>query len=384
MSLEGRELLDLARRLAAEQGLAYASAAPLGATGDARYAEWIRAAFHGEMGYLEARIAERLDPAAAFAPFVSVLVFLAEHDTAPPSRDAAIGNIARYALGDDYHDVLKARLRAVGRGLVAADSELLARPLVDTAPLLEKVAAARAGLGWQGKNTNLLRTDRGSFFLLGELLVNRRVPEPEPAKDRCGVCTACIEICPTRAIVAPYVLDARRCISYLTIELRGPVPRDLRAGIGNRIFGCDDCQEVCPWNRFARGAAIAEFRARPGLRETTLEEWMTTDLETWRRIFRGSPVKRAKFDGFQRNVAIAAGNARDRGLVAPLGRLLEAGGPLARAHAAWALGEIAGVEAEDRLRGRLEHEPDPFVRLEIEAAVGRIAGPSGHSAPRSP
>jgi epoxyqueuosine reductase len=241
---------------------------------------------------------------------------------------------------------------------------------VDTAPVLEKVAAARAGLGWQGKHTNLIREGMGSWFFLGELLINREVPVGESATDRCGICTDCIDVCPTAAIIAPYVLDARRCISYLTIELRGPIPIEFRKPIGHRIFGCDDCQEVCPWNRFATESPIAELKARPGIRERTLEEWMDMDVETWRATFRRSAVKRAKFVGFKRNVAVALGNTKDEAMVPVLVRAFVREEALVRAHIAWAIGEIGGERARRTLSNFRATEHDPDVLAEIDQASG--------------
>jgi epoxyqueuosine reductase len=343
MTLAGIELIDAARRLAAAEGLAFASALALEAAGDERLTRWLELGYAGEMAYVGRHERTRIDPAAAYAPMRSVLVFIAEYETAAPLPDARVGNIARYALGDDYHDVLKTKLFRIADGLRRVDPTLATRALVDTAPLLEKIAAARAGLGWQGKHTNLLREDRGSWFFLAELLVDREVPAPAPAKDRCGVCTACIPACPTGAIVAPYVLDSRRCISYLTIELRGPIPVELRPLIGNRIFGCDDCQEACPWNRFARESPIRELRARPLLRERTLIEWLEMAEDEWRAVFRGSAVKRAKYAGFKRNVAVALGNSRDVGALPALRAALAREPGMVGEHLEWA---IARIEAE--------------------------------------
>ena len=342
--LDGPDLLGEIETLAAAEGLSPAAAVPLTEAGDDRYRRWLDDGFAGDMGYLERHAAQRIDPAAHFAPYRSVVVFIAEYDGRnAPSPDPTIGNISRYALGDDYHDVLKKKLHRVLDRLRDRDADIEGRALVDTAPVLEKVAAARAGLGWQGKHTNVIREDRGSWFFLAEILINRDLPtvdQDAKAIDRCGICTACIDACPTGAIVAPYRLDARLCISYLTIELRGSIPVELRPMIGNRIFGCDDCQEVCPWNRFATESPMAEFRARPDLRERTLVEWMEMDLETWRKTFRKSAVKRTKYEGFRRNVAVALGNAGDAEAVPTLIKALGDESPVVREHVVWALGRI--------------------------------------------
>lgn len=332
-----RALLERIGALAEARGLRCAAAAPLAEVGDARLTEWLESGYAGEMAYIADHAGVRLDPGAGFAPFVSVITFLAPYDRTAPDPSPEVGNIARYALGDDYHDVLKRRLHEILDELRGEDAAFDGRALVDTAPLLEKRAAVRAGLGWQGKHTNVIREDSGSWFFLAELLINRAVPAGEPAKDRCGLCADCIPACPTGAIVAPYVLDSRRCISYLTIELRGDIPVELRPLIGNRIFGCDDCQEVCPWNRFAAAAPIAELRARPGLRARTLVEWMDMTADDWRAVFRRSAVKRARYDGFKRNVAVALGNARPAGGRAALERALERESDMVRRHARWAL-----------------------------------------------
>ncbi len=342
--LEGRELLELVMDLARAQGLVFGGVAPIEAAGDDRFSEWLSQGFEADMAYMRTGAPQRLDPAHAYAPYVSIISFLLPHETAPPDPSPRIGNIARYALGDDYHGVVKRKLHAVLDSLRERDAGLEGRALVDTAPLLEKVAAARAGLGWQGKHSNLIRQGEGSWFLLGEILLNRRVPPSTTAKNRCGICVRCIDVCPTQAIVAPYVVDSRRCISYLTIENRGPIPEEFRAAIGNRIFGCDDCQEVCPWNRLADLEPLEEFRRRPGLRERTLVDWMVMDIEGWRRTFRKSAVKRVKFEGFKRNVAVALGNSSDAEAIPVLEARRPLESPLVQEHIDWAL---------DRLRSRV-------------------------------
>ena len=238
------------------------------------------------------------------------------------------------------------------------------------APVLEKAWAERAGLGWIGKHTNVINRDVGSWIFLGALILDVELEGGERHRDYCGTCTACIEVCPTAAIVAPYVLDARRCISYLTIENRGPIPREFRRDMGNRIFGCDDCQDVCPWNRFAHESAQAQKFAPVGGNESPeLIELFELDGEAFRSRFRGSPVLRAKHRGFIRNVAIALGNSNNPAAIPVLLQRLDDAEELVRGHVAWALGQIGGTAVEAPLRARLQHENDPWVRNEIEDAL---------------
>lgn len=369
--IEGTQLTKIAGQLAAEEGMDHVAAVPLRLLSDERFQEWVSRGFDGEMAYLSRWKKQRMRPAEHFEPYRSVLLFAAPYGPGPPPDSSSdVGNISRYALGDDYHRVLKEKAQRILERLSEEDPDLRGRVLVDTAPILEKVAAARAGLGWQGKHTNIIREDAGSWFFLVELLVDRDVPEPGAAVDRCGICRDCIDVCPTGAIVAPYVLDSRLCISYLTIELRGPIPRELRESVGNRIFGCDDCQEVCPWNRFATQSPIAEFRSRPGLRERSLVDWMEMSRETWTETFRGSAVKRAKYDGFKRNVAVALGNAASPGAIPVLGRALGLESALVRLHVVWALGRIGGEEARQIVLGHRESESDRAVLDEMEVVLG--------------
>lgn len=344
---------------------------PLREAGDERYADWIADGFHGGLEYLERHAPMKRDPATHFPEWTHLVVVLKEYGAEPaPEEDPGIGNISRYALGDDYHDVLKARLFEAADAVRSRFPEFSCKAFIDTGPLNEKLIAARAGLGWQGKHTNLIHPRRGSWFFLGLLLVDMDLPRlAEQEKDRCGACDACIPACPTGAIVAPYRLDARRCISWLTIEQRGPIPRAYRKPIGHRIFGCDDCQAVCPWNRFARSEAPPEFAPREGQRATLLAEWLTMDIDEWRRRFRRSAVKRTGFVGFLRNCLVAAGNARDPNLVPVLVAHLGSEEPILRGHAAWALGRHGGEAALTALRKREDEEQDPEVLEELRAAL---------------
>ena len=353
----------------------------------AHFEAWLAAGRHGGMSYLAGHKhrERRADPARILPEIRTVVCVALCHD---PARDAArdrrLGRIARYAAGEDYHRVMRDRLRALQR-FIREDALPGARALwySDTGAILERGWAERCGLGWIGKHTGLLSERFGSWFLLGEILVDRPLdPDPPLARERCGTCTRCIEACPTGAIVAPYQLDARLCISYLTIELEGAIPRDLRPLVGDWIFGCDVCQEVCPWNRFAPPAREARLHARK-LEDWTLERFLTLDEPGFDALFAASPIRRASRAGFLRNVCVALGNRAEAGAVPALAAAL-ASDPdaLVRAHAAWALGEIGrrvGAESAARaledvaqaLRKAASSDFDDAVREEAEAALQR-------------
>jgi epoxyqueuosine reductase len=374
----GEEIVAEARRLGFD--LVGITRATPPATAD-RYRAWLENGYHGEMAYLARpdAVAGRKDLAHVQPGVRSVVMVGANYYTVPlPPElrdDASRGVVASYAWGDDYHDVLTPRLRQLGAFIEAKTGEEVAhRAYVDTGPVLERDLAVRAGLGFVGKNTNLIHPRLGSWLFLGELLLTTDLGERQPAASEgtCGRCNRCLEACPTGALVAPYVLDARRCISYLTIELKGPIPRDLRPGIGNRIFGCDICQEVCPWNRrFGRPTAEAAFQPRPGAMAPHLLELLALDDESFRRRFRGSPVKRAKRRGLLRNAAVAAGNWGDPVAIPALVRALGDGEPLVRGHAAWALGRIGGEKSRRALEQALARERDAWVREEIALSLQR-------------
>jgi epoxyqueuosine reductase len=348
-----------------------------------RYQRWLENGFHGEMAYLARAeaIAKRKDLARVLSAVRSVVTVAANYYTIPlpPAArdDPSRGIVARYAWGQDYHDLLFARLRQLASSLSApalAETEATprSRAYVDTGPILERELAARAGLGFVGKNTNLIHPRLGSWLFLGELLLTVKVPQTEqpPVETSCGRCTRCLDACPTGALVAPYVLDARRCISYLTIELKGPIPRHLRPLMGNRIFGCDICQEVCPWNqRFARPTAEPAFQPGPDAIAPALLNLMALDDQGFRERFRGSPIKRAKRRGLLRNVAIALGNRGDPAALPALIHALDDPEPLIRGHAAWALGQMATGEALSALEQARQQEDDTWVQEEIQLAL---------------
>lgn len=360
-------LTETARRLGFDE-VGFARAAPAARADFLR--DWLAAGYHAGMAWMARDPARRIDPRVHFPGAVSVVSLATNyHSPEPAATDPAAGRISRYARGDDYHEILRGRLEELARAIRERFPEVAARVAIDTSAVLEKPLAQEAGVGWLGKNACLLVPAKGSWFFLGEILVGAELEPDAPGLDRCGTCRRCLDACPTDAFAAPYVVDSNRCVSYLTIEHRGPIARELRPLFANRIFGCDDCQDVCPWNRFARPASIAAFRPRPENLAPRLSDLLQLDDGAFRELFRKSPVLRAKRDGFLRNVAIAAGNSGDRRLVAPLSRALGDASALVRGHAAWALGRLGGSEARDALRARRENEEDPWVREEIELAL---------------
>ena len=338
----------------------------------ARFEAWLAAGHHGTMDWLatERSRARRADPARILPGVASVVcVALCHEPAADHARDRRLGRIARYAAGEDYHRIMRDKLGALER-FITREALPGSRALwySDTGAILERGFAERAGIGWAGKHAGLLARELGSYFLLGELLVDRALEPDLPAAEHCGTCTRCIEACPTGAIVAPGVVDARRCISYLTIELRGAIPVELRPLVGDWIFGCDVCQEVCPWNRFAPPAREARLHAR-ALEGWTLERFLDLDDDAFMRAFEGSPIRRARRAGFLRNVCVALGNRREAAAVPALARALASDPePLVRAHAAWALGEIGAALGAESAACSVE---------EIAAALARACAADG-------
>jgi epoxyqueuosine reductase len=276
---------------------------------------WLSANHHGEMEYMERHGLKRARPEELVPGTLRIItvrmIYLPPQGATPAEvlRDGTLGYISRYALGRDYHKLMRRRLQQLAQRIEAEVGSFEYRAFVDSAPVLEKALGEKAGLGWIGKHSNLLSREAGSWFFLGELFTNLPLPVDEKVSPHCGSCTACIDICPTQAIVAPYQVDARRCISYLTIELRGAIPEEFRPQIGNRIYGCDDCQLVCPWNRFARTAELNDFSARHGLDAPQLIELFSWDEATFMRNMEGSAIRRIGHDCWLRNIAIALGNA---------------------------------------------------------------------------
>ena len=337
-------------------------------------AQFLAAGQHGDMDWLAAAPERRGDPRALW-PDVRAIVMLGVNYG--PARDPLAilqertrGAISVYAQGDDYHEIIKKKLKALARWLVAqAGGDV--KVFVDTAAVMEKPLAASAGLGWQGKHTNLVSRRYGSWLFLGAIFTTLELPPDAPEADHCGQCRACLDVCPTAAFPAPYRLDGRRCISYLTIEHKGPIPRDLRAPMGNRIYGCDDCLAVCPWNKFARAGRDARLAARAALQAPRLEDLARLDDAAFRALFTKSPVKRTGRDRFERNVLIAIGNSGDPALAAVAEERLDDVSPLVRGAAVWALGRLLPKHSFAALRAaRRPAETDLTVAAEWGASLG--------------
>ncbi len=395
-------LTDALKREATRLGFAAAGITQLRPSEHAEFfRRWIEEGRHGEMAWLarDDAVRRRLDPVTAWPDLSSVLVVAdAYSDGSPDAEDPSRAIIARYARGRDYHPTVKKKLLALLRWLEAETGRAMleARAYVDTGPVLEREVARSAGLGWFGRNTMLIHPRRGSYFFLAALILPLELPEDAPFDaDHCGTCSACVDACPTGALLgrdddgAP-VIDARRCISYLTIEHRGAIPVELRPLIGNRVFGCDICQEVCPYPRkFSSPCAEPSFAARgpgeppvgvekrpsdgwhPGTRSPSLIDLMALDEAGWEAFSRGSALRRAGRAGFLRNVAVALGNWGSEEAVPVLVSALSDADRLVRGHAAWALGEVGSPEAFDALESRVSSEDDPFVRSELDAALDR-------------
>ena len=333
-----------------------------------RYKDWLALGYEGEMAYMSRNVGKRSDLEAVLSGIKSIVCLRTNYLTADKNiefvHDLDRGDISLYALNEDYHDVLIQRHRKLEEKIKKEFEGCQTRLYIDTGPVLEKPLAQKAGLGWIGKHTNLITEDVGSYYFLSEILLDVPLVESEPALDRCGTCRSCIDICPTNAIVAPYVLDSRKCISYLTIELKGVIPLEFRKAIGNHIYGCDDCQIVCPWNSFAVKTDEEAFRERDGSRQ--LIELMRMDDEAFRKRFRKSPVKRTKRKGLLRNVAVALGNSGNSFAVVPLTDALSDYEPLIRAHAVWALGELLGEKALSVFDENLADETEEMVQKEIK------------------
>ena len=347
---DARENPDLRDDLIAEAkrlgfvavGIAPAADDPLRAH---RLREWLAAGHHGTMGWMEDRAEVRQGPQAMWPAARSVIAlgmsYAPDHDPLALEGDPERARISVYAQGRDYHDTVKKAAKALARWLVARAPESELKVFVDTAPVMEKPLGEAAGIGWQGKHTNLVSREHGSWLFLAAIYTTLAIEPDQPHADNCGSCRACQDACPTDAFPEPYRLDARRCISYLTIEHKGPIPQEFRKTIGNRIYGCDDCLAVCPWNKFADAAARNRaFLPRAELVAPRLEELLALDDAGFRQLFSGSPIKRIGRNRFVRNCLIAAGNSGNRTLVAQIAELASDPDPVIAEAAEWALGEL--------------------------------------------
>jgi epoxyqueuosine reductase len=343
------------KRWGAELGFARLGVATIDLTGDeAHFRDWLLAGFNGEMEYMSRHGAKRTRPSELVPGTVSCISARMDYwpaDAADPAEilaDGSLAYVSRYALGRDYHKLVRTRLQKLCDRIAATIGPFGHRAFADSAPVLEKALARNAGLGWIGKHTNLIDSQAGSYFFLGEIYLDCELPTEEPATAHCGSCTACIPACPTGAIVAPYRLDARRCISYLTIELKGSIPLEFRAAIGNRIYGCDDCQLVCPWNKFARPSPLPDFAVRHGLDRIGLAAAFAWSEAEFTANTRGSAIGRIGYERWLRNVAVALGNAPPSlEVMAALESRADERSALVREHVQWAL-----AQQDRRLRER--------------------------------
>lgn len=343
-------------------GIASADAAPLSAE---RLRQWLADGAHGEMIWMESRAEQRARPTALWPDVRSVISlgmsYAPAEDPMRLATEGDVGRISIYAQGGDYHDVVKRALKALARWLVSAAGGDV-KVFVDTAPVMEKPLAEAAGIGWQGKHSNLVSQDHGSWLFLGAIMTTLDLSHDESGRDRCGRCDACQRACPTDAFPAPYRVDARRCISYLTIEHAGPIPEEFRVPIGNRIYGCDDCLAVCPWNKFASNAAAnLAFVPRAELVAPQLTDLLALDDAAFRQVFSGSPIKRIGRNRMTRNCLIAAGNSGDSAFVPIVEGLLNDESPVVRGAAVWALGRLDRERFESERVIRLAVETDPDV-----------------------
>lgn len=353
-------------------GIASADAIPHAAP---RLQQWIAEGAHGDMDWMPETAARRSSPGNMWPQVRSVLMlglnYGPDEDPRAALADRTRGAISVYARGDDYHELIKGKLKRIASRFVprvGGPDKVQVKVFVDTAPLMEKPLAEAAGLGWQGRHTNLVSREKGSWLLLGAIATDLALPPDAPERDNCGSCRACLDACPTNAFPAPYRIDARRCISYLTIEHKGPIPVELRPLMGNRIYGCDDCLAACPWNKFAQTGREARLAARDENRAPALAELARLDDAAFRTRFSKSPIKRTGRVRFLRNVLIAIGNSGDPALVPEAERLLADEHPLVRGAAVWALARLLDPAAFARLREAHAGESDPEVRAEWRLA----------------
>ncbi|WLS09980.1 tRNA epoxyqueuosine(34) reductase QueG [Shinella sumterensis] len=368
-----RRLTDFIKAEAADKGfdLCRITAPDSIPQAPARLADFLAADYHGTMDWMAETQARRADPRVLWSDVRSIVLFGMNYGPAHDPREVLAlpdrAAISVYAQNRDYHDIIKGKLKEVATRFAARGGEDV-KVFVDTAPVMEKPLAAAAGLGWQGKHTNLVSRTHGSWLFLGSLFTTADLLRDEPERDHCGSCRACLDACPTDAFPAPYKLDARRCISYLTIEHKGAIAPDMREKIGNRIYGCDDCLAACPWNKFAAAASEMKLVAREELKAPAIADLLALDDPAFRSHFSGSPVKRIGRDRFVRNTLIAAGNSRDRGLIAPCLSLADDAAPMVRGMAAWALSRLMDAGEFARFAAGRVEDADEDVRAEYERA----------------
>ncbi len=375
MKRDNRNLVNALQDRAKGEGFVAFGIAPgrLAPAAGVRLRQWLREGLHGDMLWMESRADERANPDILWPEVKSVIMLGMSY--APPQDPMVLADqdtrarISVYAQGRDYHDVVKGALKRLA-GWLAHEADAGVKVFVDTAPVMEKALAQSAGLGWQGKHSNVVSREHGSWLFLGAIYTTATLEPALPAEDSCGSCRACLDICPTNAFPAPYRLDARRCISYLTIEHKGPIDLELRPLIGNHIYGCDDCLAVCPWNKFAETAAAHKaFSPRAELVAPQIADLLTLDDAAFRQLFSGSPIKRIGRDRFVRNVLIAAGNGTDAGLIAQIEELLADPAPVVRGAAIWALGRLSPEAFAQRRMEYLPTERDLSVRAEWDATT---------------
>ena len=375
MTRDKADLVDALQARAKGEGFVAFGIAPgrLAPLASERLQQWLKDGLHGDMLWMESRADERANPDILWPEVKSVIMLGMSY--APPQDPMILADqdtrarISVYAQGRDYHDVVKGALKRLA-GWLAHEADVGVKVFVDTAPVMEKALAQSAGLGWQGKHSNVVSREHGSWLFLGAIYTTAALEPALPAEDSCGSCSACQDICPTNAFPAPYRLDARRCISYLTIEHKGPIDPELRPLMGNHIYGCDDCLAVCPWNKFAETAAAHKaFLPRAELVAPQIADLLTLDDAAFRKLFSGSPIKRIGRDRFVRNVLIAAGNGRDVGLVSQIETLLIDPEPVVRGAAIWALGRLSPEALARRCREYAPSEQDPSVRAEWDAST---------------
>lgn len=341
------------------------------------YKEWLNQGFSGEMTYMERNQEKREDLKQILPNAKSVISCAVNYNTDYPYStelsDKNKGWISRYAWGDDYHDIIKDKLQILMDyiGSISSD-EVSSRVYVDTGPVLERVYGKYAGVGWIGKNTCLINQQIGSWLFIGEIITDIELDYDTPVPDRCGTCTRCIDACPTDAIVKPYILDSRLCISYLTIELKNKIPQELRQGVYNNIYGCDICQDVCPWNKRAPFSDNMEFEPREQLYNPHLDSLSGISVDEFRELFRGSPIKRTKRRGLLRNIMVAMGNSENREFIPHIKLCLQDEEPLVRAHAVWALWKLEGDQSKQLLLKHRSIENDPGVNEEIDSILSRL------------